>query len=93
MRAVFQGKRITLDESKALGDGGEATVFAVEVGKTSLAAKLYHAPSAERARKVAALVALAARLPPAVVGPLGPAPRHPGLDRGGLRDGPPPRRL
>ncbi len=69
MRAMLDGKRITLDPTKTLGDGGEATVFLIERGKQKLAAKVYHQPTIERARKVEALMGMSARLPKSVLGP------------------------
>ena len=56
MRAMLDGKRVTLDPAKTLGDGGEATVFLLDRGKQHLAAKVYHAPTIDRARKLEALL-------------------------------------
>lgn len=68
-RALVDGERVLLDSQKALGDGGEASVFLVSRGKERLAVKRYHTPTPARAAKLEALLALRGRLPTSVVAP------------------------
>ena len=51
------GQVLKLAASATLGAGGEAKVFAV-LDAPELAAKVYHRPTAERADKLAAMLAL-----------------------------------
>ncbi len=50
------GELLVLDESDALGTGGEATVYSL-TGDNSLAAKVYLKPNDDRARKLAVMAA------------------------------------
>lgn len=50
MNVVLEGKRVALDESMLLGEGGEARVY--RLGARAL--KVFHAPCADKARKLAA---------------------------------------
>lgn len=50
------GQRITLDAASPLGFGGEARIYAV-LSDTKLAAKIYHKPTEEYARKLGVMLA------------------------------------
>ncbi len=50
MNVVLEGKRVTLDDSMLLGEGGEARVY--RLGPRAL--KVFHTPGADKARKLAA---------------------------------------
>ncbi len=50
------GEIVSLDESGRLGSGGEARIYAV-AADPALVAKIWHRPTAERARKVEVMVA------------------------------------
>src|SRR2546423_1337138 len=55
LRRRFGGPPLALDPELELGAGGEARVLEVP-GDPSLVAKLYHAPTLERARKLALML-------------------------------------
>ena len=67
MNVRIADRRVRLDERAVLGTGGEAVV----IRHDALAIKLYHQPTPERARKLAALLALNG-LPQNVLRPMSP---------------------
>lgn len=64
-RVVLGGRAVTLAPEEVIASGGEATVH----GVGGRALKLWHVPTAARARKVEALIARRASLPPTLVAP------------------------
>jgi hypothetical protein len=50
------GEQLTLDVNSALGTGGEARIYSILEDK-SLVAKIYHTPTADRGRKLDAMMA------------------------------------
>lgn len=63
---IYKKKKITLDDSNALGTGGEATV--ILHGNEAL--KVYHNPSVARGKKLLDFIKLGVRLPDNVAAPL-----------------------
>lgn len=65
MKYLLDGKPITLDSADVISSGGEATVFR----HNNQAIKIYTQPTADRAKKLAALLPLTSGLPPEVIAP------------------------
>ncbi|MCC6648848.1 MAG: hypothetical protein IT374_25190, partial [Polyangiaceae bacterium] len=67
MRALVIGaSRVVVGDRELVGAGGEAEVFSLPDGRV---AKVFTTPTALHAQKIAALIALAPRLPPEIVTP------------------------
>ncbi len=52
MQVFIDSQRFTLDNSNQIGAGGEATVFKVKLNGQWMAAKIYHKPTPQRAKKL-----------------------------------------
>src|SRR4051794_35737897 len=56
LRRQSSGQTIVLDSKLRVGSGGEGDIYALPIEQT-LAAKIYHQPTSERARKLVVMLA------------------------------------